>query len=447
MKGRWAGPSLTTSLHLWPRRPPDEALPRAHQPHAREGGAAGTRGRHRPWPRIGALVLLVCGPALSGCWDRVEVNNLAIVDGAAFDAVPTGGIQVTLQIVVPGNLPNSAGMQGGGGGGSSGGQPPVTVVTASGPSISAVESELQQRVPGHIFWGDCRAVVIGQALAQAGIGEVLDFFLRERRTRLETDLLVTQGEAGPYLQVTPPYHRLPFDNLYQTLLKRELPREPVYQAAMAALETGAGFLVPVVAVRKSQPPGQTPGGGGGGGGGGQAPVAENLAVVGTAVFAGQRWVGTLDASQGRGALWLSGQALRGSAVLSYDGAEITTRIERTAIRRRAVRRGSGVAISLAIQVEDTISEVNGPLRLSRPSTLRGVAALLSAEIERRAETALRATQGMGVDPFGELIAAYQPWAWERMDAQWPQGMAQVPVEIHAAAHVRFAGNLIDGPAS
>ena len=52
---------------------------------------------------------------LSGCWDRVEVNDLSIVTAAAFDKTEDNQIELTLQLFAPKSL-SSGGGQGGGGG-------------------------------------------------------------------------------------------------------------------------------------------------------------------------------------------------------------------------------------------------------------------------------------------------------------------------------------------
>ncbi|MBX5477244.1 MAG: Ger(x)C family spore germination protein, partial [Clostridia bacterium] len=57
---------------------------------------------------------LAASLALSGCWDRVEVNDLAIVLAAAVDVPSEGpGYEITVELAQPAAL----GLGGGGGGG------------------------------------------------------------------------------------------------------------------------------------------------------------------------------------------------------------------------------------------------------------------------------------------------------------------------------------------
>ena len=87
-------------------------------------------------------LLCVAAGILSGCWDRVEVNDLALVNAAAFDAVPGGGDSVTVQVVVPKNL-QAAGGTGPQSGGQGGGGPVVAVVSGTGRSIADAVSRIQ----------------------------------------------------------------------------------------------------------------------------------------------------------------------------------------------------------------------------------------------------------------------------------------------------------------
>lgn len=54
---------------------------------------------------------------LGGCWDRVEINDLAIVTAAAIDEKGANRVELSLQIFVPKSMGGQGQGQGGGGGG------------------------------------------------------------------------------------------------------------------------------------------------------------------------------------------------------------------------------------------------------------------------------------------------------------------------------------------
>ena len=73
------------------------------------------------------LFLGICGtiPLVSGCWDRVEINDLAIVTAAAIEKKEDNQIELSIQVFIPKSL-SSGGGQGGPGGG---GGVPTTLVS------------------------------------------------------------------------------------------------------------------------------------------------------------------------------------------------------------------------------------------------------------------------------------------------------------------------------
>ena len=131
---------------------------------------------------------------LSGCWDRVEINDLAIVTAAAIDETDDNQIELSLQVFIPKAI-GSGGGQGGGGGG--GGGATTMLRSQKGINISDALSKLQSEIPRKIFWGQCKVFIFGEKLAKEGIQEQMDFFLRHPQPRERAYLYVSEGKAKP----------------------------------------------------------------------------------------------------------------------------------------------------------------------------------------------------------------------------------------------------------
>jgi spore germination protein KC len=107
------------------------------------------------------LLLFVCGLTviLSGCWDRVELNDLAIVTAAGIDMDNSNQTKLTIQIFIPKMLSNGGGQ--GVGGGAGGGT--VTIVkTEQGINLADALSKLQTNLPRKIFWGQCKVFILAK---------------------------------------------------------------------------------------------------------------------------------------------------------------------------------------------------------------------------------------------------------------------------------------------
>ena len=77
---------------------------------------------------LGLILLMM--PILSGCWSRIEVNDLAFVTAAGIDKMEDGKIRLALQVAIPRML--SAAGQGGFGGEKGIGTETVWVVSEKG---------------------------------------------------------------------------------------------------------------------------------------------------------------------------------------------------------------------------------------------------------------------------------------------------------------------------
>ena len=154
--------------------------------------------------KILCMLSLVGVILLSGCWDRVEINDLAIVTAAAIDETDDNQIELSLQVFIPKAL-GSGGGQGGGGGGGGG---PVTLVRShKGINMSDAMSKLQSGIPRKIFWGQCKVFIFGEKLAKKGIQKEIDFILRHPQTRERSYLFVSEGKAKSVLEFQPTLER------------------------------------------------------------------------------------------------------------------------------------------------------------------------------------------------------------------------------------------------
>ncbi|MCL6521518.1 MAG: Ger(x)C family spore germination protein [Firmicutes bacterium] len=392
-------------------------------------------GRSREALLAGALLALL--PLAAGCWDRVEIIDRAFVAAAAVDAAPNG-YRLAVQIV----LPQSLATPGGDGGGSGGGRPSVALLSAEGRTLAEAAGRLDLQAAGRLFWGQTRLVVVGEALARRGVAGVVDFLVRNRESRLRTDLLVARGTAAPLLSLAPPYRDIPAETLYQELRKGRVPRLYAFEAAIRLREAGRGFLAPAVDVARPGLPRPSPSQGG-------TPTVAAAAqpvLDGAGVFSGDRLVGWLDAPLAQGALWLSGQGVGSPVTLAYGGQPVTLRIERLGVRSRAVRSGGQALIRLRIDVDDSLEAASGlELPLDRPDSLERLSTALAAEVRHRTLAALAATRRMGADvwDFGHLLAGQQPGLWAGGLARgWPAGLRSLPVDVRVEADIRSPGRLV-----
>lgn len=121
---------------------------------------------------------------MTGCWDREEVNSLAIVTSAGFDRTKDGAVELTLEIAAP-RMKQSGKAQSGDkkeGGGQ------TIIRTAVGKTAAEAQGRLQMMLPRTIYWGQLQLVVVGEALAKNGLREQFDYLVRDNEIRLRVCL-------------------------------------------------------------------------------------------------------------------------------------------------------------------------------------------------------------------------------------------------------------------
>lgn len=170
---------------------------------SRRGGGGG-HGRRRLL--AGLLACLAAVPLLAGCWDRVELEQLAFVTVLGIDTAPKPHeLLVTFKIARPaGFAGNTAGAAGGGGGGGGSGHTTVTT-TVEAPNVLSAETVASSFVGRRLTLVQNAAILIGLPLAKKGISPYLDEMARSRESRRTQLMLVCSPTAQAVIdQAQPP---------------------------------------------------------------------------------------------------------------------------------------------------------------------------------------------------------------------------------------------------
>ena len=250
------------------------------------------------------LLLLFTMFFLAGCWDRTEVNDIALIMAAGIDKSEDEKIELSVQVFIP--KPSESGQQGGMSSGSSSSQ--TFVRSAEGVTLADAMARLQEKLTRKIFWGQNDVLVIGEELSKKGISNHVDFWMRHSGPRIRADVFIAKGTAKEVLQSTP---ELESDSAKQLLelVKTNIGVKVTMKdlSQMLSGESGAAVLPWV----EKMPP-------------------ENLDVQneqgipfikGAAVFKGDKMVGKLDDSVTRGVLWPRNEIESGVITTSLENEE------------------------------------------------------------------------------------------------------------------------------
>ncbi|MCY9658479.1 Ger(x)C family spore germination protein [Paenibacillus chondroitinus] len=162
---------------------------------------------------LGCTLLL-----LTGCWDRVEINQRGFVVGVAIDK-PEGDngknqYKGTYQMIVPGGLKQSSGSTTGQGNSMNphAGQAYFNISTTEN-SMPAVAARIAGRTSRSPYFEHLRIIIISSDVAKnkANLPNVLDFFLRNSEMRRGVQILIADGKASDVLGIYPNNESTPID--------------------------------------------------------------------------------------------------------------------------------------------------------------------------------------------------------------------------------------------
>ncbi|MDN3015894.1 Ger(x)C family spore germination protein [Paenibacillus sp. BSR1-1] len=372
------------------------------------------------------LVLLLFSASflLTGCWDRREVNDTALVLGAAIDKEKGENIKLTIQVLIPRAV--SGGQQGAGGGGEG---PTVLVRSAIGENMADATSKLQTEFPRKIFWGHCKVYIIGTKLAKAGgLHKQIDFWLRHPEPRERADLFVSVGKAANILELQPPLE------LYVGQALRKLSEMHIGMSVtvkdfeqMLKGDTGTALL-PLI---KTLPPLT---------GNKQETIAN---IIGTAIFKKDKMVGQIDTKVTRGLLWLRNEVeVTAVTVNPKKGETISLDPIREKTKLIPTIKNGKWKILAKITSEGTIVQNGSHLDIMSTDITKRIEKELEKDIKQRLNLPLiQVKNGMNVDAFGFADAFHRkyPKEWEKVKDHWDKVLPQVDVKIAIKTRIRRPG--------
>ncbi|SEN73371.1 spore germination protein KC [Paenibacillus sophorae] len=385
--------------------------------------------------KLGILVLIIAMLPMTGCWSRVELNDLSIVTATAIDKMDDGNYLLTLQIAVPLMLGPAEGS--GKGGGSGGGNKPTVIVSEKGETIMDACRKLQEKLPRRLFFSHSRIIVIGENLAREGVAPVLDFFTRYRESRLRSYILFSKGKAGDILNLNAKWEKVSAEEIREEE-KRHIGLQIYLKDFIHMLLTDG--IEPVAAQVTLKPAEE-------GSEEGSSGQDKNAAISGTAVLHKDKLVGWLDDTETRGVLWLRNELKTSYVTVDIPkekgGGRFTVLVFGATTKIKPAIRNDKIKINVEIHTENILFENNSQLDISKPQVIQYIEKELEQEIRKRIElTLFKAQKTFNSDIFGLGTAVYRayPKAWNRQyKDRWDDEFSRVEVDIHPHTKVVRTG--------
>jgi len=388
-------------------------------------------------------------PLLTGCWDRLELEERAVVLGISVDTadkstakredeithtadgfpVPeVNMIRVTVQIALPGRIPLGPGESGGGGKGRS--SETVWVVGGEGHTMDDAIMNLQQQISGRIFFGHLRVIVVSEAVAKTGMQNINDYFRRNPEVRRMAWMMISKGNAERLMRASPELERVPALYLMSTMDNAvklgKFPENYVGMFWSNSAKKGQEGYLPYVELKKEQ----------------------NIEVKGMAYFKNDKMLGATKPFQVAAYMSIKGMNPAGyRGVVKLEGHENMVMVYATSRRSSFKVRVENGELVFTVSI---FTEINLEEKINEQFSVNDSAAL--EDIEQRNKQALRTTceslieemqqKGSDIFGFGEYARAKKPGYWNKnvgTKSQWQSMFKEARFEIKVDSRIRRIG--------
>ncbi|WNC12195.1 Ger(x)C family spore germination protein [Brevibacillus brevis] len=369
---------------------------------------------------------------LTGCWDRTEVNDLAIVTMAAIDKGKNDNVLLSVQIFVPRAL--GGGGTGSGGDGSGG---KLTMVQSSeGVNMADAMSKLQTKISRQIFWGHCKVYMFGEAVARKGVADHIDYLVRHPEPRNRANLFVSRGDAVDMLKLTPVLERSTAETLREIADLHIGMSVTLVDFRNMLRGEGEAVVLPVIENGKRL-------------GGKEGKEVQNV-LAGTAVFKRDKMVGLIPPTPTRGLLWLRDEISRAAITVRIKNTEGVVSVTPIRMKARLTPRIENGKWSMLVKVdtEGNVVENGTRLNLLKPEWLAQVQQAVGEDIDHRIKMALHILQDELKADVVNFAAAFHrnyPQEWEDAQKRWDEIFPKIEVNTHINVDIRRPG-LISIPA-
>lgn len=373
---------------------------------------------------------------LAGCWDKREINELAIATAISIDK-KDDGYHVAAQVVIPTELSQQGGT----------GSSAVTLYEANGVSVNEAIRKLTQVSPRFIYLGHLRVVVIGEELAKEGIASTVDFLSRGWELRSDFYVIVSKEmDAKEILNIQTSLEKIPSNEFYNILHTSEANFSSTIAITFFNLkinlesEGKEGVLTGVEilgdpAKGSSKQNVET-----------IVPEAK-IKFKEIAVFKGDKLIGWLDENESRGYNGVTNQVESTIGVISCpDGGNVSIHIKDFTSKMKTKKASSDLEMDIKIDIVANIGEVSCDIDLTKEATVEMLEKQFAKEVKEDIHETIRVVQQKyqsDIFGFGATIQKQNPQEWKKVKDNWDDVFAELPVNVEVNARISHFGSIFN----
>jgi spore germination protein KC len=361
------------------------------------------------------LLMLTAFLLLGGCQSR-DINLTVAILGLGVD-LEKDNIKFSAQVAKP-IPPEKAGEQ-----------QAFTVVSGSGVTGTEAARNISLSVPRLALWSQASVVFLGESLVRKDLALISDLLARNTDVRKSARVFICKDATPEEIMQaeTPldPYSASAMNNLLSTQERQLGIYLPVRLGDFIYALTTPGVepLVPQLTLEKQ----------------GDKTVP---ALKGTAVFKGQRMVGSLNENESIGYRWMYPKIRSGGLIIIPSPIDrkgkVTLELIRSSPQIEAKISGNDIRMQIKIEAEGNFYEQNFTGPVLTPENIKKMENLANQEISHQCYECIRKAQALNSDVFGwgRIIESSYPQAWKQLEPNWDEVFPKITADITVEFAIR-----------
>jgi spore germination protein KC len=383
--------------------------------------------------KLKLLFLFLFALLASGCWDRIELNDLSIVTGIAVDKGEEFKYKMTVEAL---NATENSKMQ------AQGFAPSITY-SQEGNSLAELANRMNVGMSRKLIYSHTRVFVIEKEIAKEGLLGFIDYLERSGEFRNDFNLIVFEGEeAAQALKVTYPLQKVSSlkVNKQIDMFYKDWGGDPNVRLTdfiSSLISPGKEPALATIRVKGNPEAGET---------------IKNIQrvdpkalieITGLAVFKGDKLVGTLPIKDTRNYLWIKGLDSTSLTIpCEEEGKFVDIRIRRSRTEIDSKIENGVPHFNVHIHGEAKIEGSQCTADLEKIKTYRQyekrTEELIKAEVSETIKIVQEKYES-DIFGFGEVLERQHYEEFKKRKKEWNRYFSEAIIDVEAIIHLRRSG--------
>lgn len=383
--------------------------------------------------KVSFILLLSVLLLLGGCWNKRELNELAIVTAVGVDKSDEQ-FEISVQIVNPSQVASNK---------ASGIQVPVFTYHAKGKSLFDAIRKLTALTPRKPYYAHAQIIIIGEEMAEEGMNSILDLFQRDPEGRSDFNFIVSHDStAQEILSVLTPLEDVPASKMFKSLKVSEAVWGTTESVILDDLIQSLGSIdhsavLPSIHIHGDADAGD---------------FSSNIEKIdspaqlkygGLAIFKNYKLIGYLTEQESRDYNFLNNNIKSTFEIIACpEEGKISTEIINSSTKVTGHFQNDIPSISIKLDIEQNVAEVSCSLDLTKSKTIDALNKETSRQIKERLERTLQTIQQTyqaDLLKFSNVLHREDYQAWNRIKKNWQTLYPNLEVQIEVDVHTKGVG--------